>query len=264
MIAADVQRFYRAKLDSGLSSATVHKLHVLLHKALKQAERWGLVPRNVADDVAPPKVHKEEVHPLTNEQARKLLQTARGDRLEALYVVAVQSGLRQGELLALRWEDVNLEARTVQVCRTITRDGGKLAIGPTKTSKGRRTVRLTQDAAEALQSHLARQLTEIDKAGDNWQEHGLVFCTGKGTLINPTNLRRRSLAPLLKRASLPAMTFQQLRHTAATILLLKNVNTKVVSEMLGHATIAITLDTYSHVLPNMQHSAVAAMEEAFS
>jgi integrase len=188
--AADVQRFYCAKLDSGLSSATVHKLHVLLHKSLKQVVRWRLAPRNVADDVDAPKVHKEEVHPLTNEQARKLVDTAQGDRLEALYVVAVQSGLRQGELLALKWEDVDFEARTVQVRRTLTRDGGKLAIGPAKTAKGRRT--------------------------------------------------------------------------AATILLLKNVNPKVVSEMLGHATIAITLDTYSHVLPNMQHSAVAAMEEAFS
>jgi integrase len=112
--AADVQRFYRVKLDSGLSSATVHKLHVLLHKALKQEVRWGLAPRNVADDVDAPKVHKEEVHPLTNEQARKLLDAARGDRLEGLYVVAVQSGLRQGELLALRWEVVDLEARTLQ------------------------------------------------------------------------------------------------------------------------------------------------------
>ena len=106
-------------------------------------------------------------------------------------------------------------------------------------------------------------MVEIDKAGDNRQENGLAFCTGKGTLINPANLRRRSLTPLLQRACLPPMTFHQLRHTAATILLLKNVNLKVVSEILGHATIAITLDTYSHVLPNMQHSAVAAMEEAF-
>src|SRR5918997_1044393 len=130
--AADVQRFYRAKLDSGLSSATVHKLHVLLHKALKQAERWGLVPRNVADDVDPPKVHKEEVRPLTDEQARKLLNMVQGDRLEALYVVAVQSGLRQGEILALRWEDVDLAARVLQVRRTLTREGGKLAVGPTK------------------------------------------------------------------------------------------------------------------------------------
>lgn len=261
---SDVQRFYRVKLDSGLSSATVHKLHVLLHKALKQAERWGLVPRNVANDVDPPKVHKEEIRPLTNEQARKLLNTVKGDRLEALYVVAVQCGLRQGELLALRWEDVDLEARTLQVRRTITRDGGKHTVGSAKTAKGSRTVKLTRDATEALQEHLERQLAEIDKAGDKWQENGLVFCTGKGTLINPTNLRRRSLAPLLQQAGLPAITFHQLRHTAATILLLKNVNPKVVSEMLGHATIAITLDTYSHVLPNMQHSAVAAMEEAFS
>ena len=261
---ADVQRFYRAKLDSGLSSATVHKLHVILHKALKQALRWGLVPRNVADDVDAPKVHKEEVTPLTTEEARKLLETARGERLEALYVVAIQSGLRQGELLALKWEDIDLEARTLQVRRTLTRNGGQLAVGSTKTAKARRTVKLTREATEALQNHLAQQLVEIDKAGEVWQENGLVFCTSKGTLINPTNLRRRSLAPLLQRAGLPAIIFHQLRHTAATILLLKNVNPKVVSELLGHASIAITLDTYSHVLPNMQHSAVAAMEEAFS
>jgi integrase len=247
-----------------LSSATVHKLHVVLHKALKQAVRWGLAPRNVVDDVDAPNIQKHEVTPLTREEARRLLDTAKRDRLEALYVVAVQSGLRQGELLALRWEDVDLEARTVQVRRTLTRDGGKLAVGPTKTSKGRRTVKLTRDATEALQDHLKRQLAEIDKVGDIWQENGLVFCTGKGTLINPTNLRRRSFAPLLQRAGLPPMTFHQLRHTAETILLLKNVNPKVVSEMLGHGNIAITLDTYSHVLPNMQSSAVAAMEEAFS
>jgi integrase len=262
--AADVQRFYRAKLDSGLSSATVHKLHVVLHKALKQAIRWGFAQRNVVNDVDAPKIHKEEVTPLTREEARKLLEVARDERLEALYVVAVQSGLRQGELLALRWEDIDLGTRTLQVRRTLTRNGSKLAVGPTKTSKGRRTGRLTRDATEALQDHLERQLAEIDEAEDSWQENGLVFCTGKGTLINPTNLRRRSLAPLLQRAGLPPMTFHQLRHTAATILLLKNVNPKVVSEMLGHGTIAITLDTYSHVLPNMQSSAVAAMEEAFS
>jgi integrase len=107
-------------------------------------------------------------------------------------------------------------------------------------------------------------LEEIDVLGDHFQDQGLVFCTSKGTLINPTNLRKRSFAPLLVRAGLPHITFHQLRHTAATILLLKNVNSKIVSEMLGHASIAITLDTYSHVLPNMQDSAVAAMEEAFS
>jgi integrase len=152
----------------------------------------------------------------------------------------------------------------VQVRRTVTKDRGKLTVGPTKTAKGRRTVKLTGDAAASLRRHLTRQLDEIDVLGDHFQDRGLVFCTSKGTLINPTNLRKRSFAPLLVRAGLPHTTFHQLRHTAATILLLKNVNPKIVSEMLGHASIAITLDTYSHVLPNMQDSAVAAMEAAFS
>ena len=262
--AADVAGFYRSRLDSGCSAASVHKMHETLHKALKQAVRWGYMTKNPADDVDPPKVHTEEVTPLTRGEARRLLQTVRGDRLEALYVTALHTGLRQGELLALRWDDVDLEGRTLQVRRTLTRDRGKLDVGPTKTAKGRRTVKLTRDAAEALRDHLTRQLEEIGVLGDSYEPGGLVFATTKGTPINPTNLRKRSLAPLLVRAGLPHQTFHQLRHTAATILLLKNVNPKIVSEMLGHASIAITLDTYSHVLPNMQDSAVAAMEEAFS
>ncbi len=262
--AADVAGFYRVRLDSGCSAASVHKMHETLHKALKQAVRWGYMTKNPADDVDPPKVHTEEVTPLTREEARRFLEAVRGDRLEALYVLAVHTGLRQGELLALRWEDVDVEEKTLMVRRTLTRDGGKLEIGPTKTAKGRRTVKLTKDAAASLKGHLTRQLEEIDVLGDSYGPGGLVFATSKGTLINPTNLRKRSFAPLLVRAGLPHQTFHQLRHTAATILLLKNVNPKIVSEMLGHASIAITLDTYSHVLPNMQDSAVAAMEEAFS
>ena len=264
LTAQDIAGFYRRKLDTNLSPASVHKMHVTLHKALKQAVRWGYMTKNPADDVDPPKVHTEEVHPLTRDEAKRLLRIVQGDRLEALYTVALHTGLRQGELLALRWEDVDLETRKLQVRRTLTKDGGKLTVGPTKTAKGRRTVKLTRDAVEALRGHLTRQLEEIDGLGDDFQDNGLVFCTGKGTLINPTNLRKRSFAPLLDKAGLPHMTFHQLRHTAATILLLKNVNPKIVSEMLGHVSIAITLDTYSHVLPNMQDSAVEAMEEAFS
>ncbi len=262
--AADVAGFYRARLDSGCSAASVHKMHETLHKALKQAVRWGYMTKNPADDVDPPKAHTEEVTPLTREEAQRFLDAARGDRLEALYVVALHTGLRQGELLALRWEDVDIEEKSLMVRRTLTRDGGRLAVGPTKTAKGRRTVKLTRDAAAALREHLTRQLEEIDVLGDSYRPGGLVFATSKGTPVNPTNLRKRSFAPLLVRAGLPHQTFHQLRHTAATILLLKNVNPKIVSEMLGHASIAITLDTYSHVLPNMQDSAVAAMEEAFA
>ena len=242
--AADVAGFYRSRLDSGYSAASVHKMHETLHKALRQTVRWGYMMKNPADDVDAPRVHTEEVHPLTRDEARRFLKVVRGDRLEALYVVALHTGLRQGELLALRWEDVDIEEKTLIVRRTITKDGGKLLIGPTKTAKGRRTVKLTRDAAEALREHLTRQLEEIDGLGDYYQPGGLVFATMKGTLLNPSNLRKRSFAPLLVRADLPHQTFHQLRHTAATILLLKNVNPKIVSEMLGHASIAITLDTY--------------------
>lgn len=263
--AQDVAGFYRSRLDEGHSPASVHKMHETLHKALKQAVRWGYMTKNPADDVDPPKVYTEEVYPLTRDDARKFLRAVRGDRLEALYVVAVHTGLRQGELLALSWEDVDLEERVLRVQHTITRDGGKYEIGSTKTAKGRRTVQLTRDAVKALRGHLTRQLEEIELLGDAFsQDYPLVFSSTTGTIINPTNLRKRSFAPLLVQAGLPHMTFHQLRHTAATILLLKNVNPKIVSEMLGHASIAITLDTYSHVLPNMQDSAVAAMEEAFS
>jgi integrase len=201
--AADVAGFYRSRLDSGCSAASVRKMHETLHKALKQAVRWGYMTKNPADDVDTPRVHTEEVHPLTRDEARRFLKVVRGDRLEALYVVALHTGLRQGELLALRWEDVDIEEKTLRVRRTITKDGGKLLIGPTKTAKGRRTVKLTKDAAEALREHLTRQLEEIDGLGDLFEDNGFVFCTAKGTLINPSNLRKRSFAPLLLRSGLP-------------------------------------------------------------
>jgi integrase len=198
--AADVAGFYRSRLDSGCSAASVHKMHETLHKALKQAVRWGYMMKNPADDVDPPKAHTQEVTPLTQEEARRLLNTVQGDRLEALYVVALHTGLRQGELLALRWEDLDLEARTLQVRRTVTKDGGKLSIGPTKTAQSRRTVKLTGDATDALRRHLTRQLEEIDGLGDLFEDNGFVVCTAKGTLINPSNLRKRSFAARASRS----------------------------------------------------------------
>jgi integrase len=148
---AHLQGFYRSKLDAGLSPRTVQYLHVVLHRALKQALRWGLVPRNVAEAVDPPKVLKKAVTPLSPEQARAFLEAARGDRLEALYVLAVHTGMRQGELLALRWEDVDLDA-------------GVLRVRGTKTARSRRTVKLSRTALEALTSHLARQLGLTERA----------------------------------------------------------------------------------------------------
>jgi integrase len=258
---AHVRGLYREKLQAGLSPRTVQYIHVTLHKALNQAEQDGLIPRNATEAVRPPQVRKEEIRPLTAEQVEMLFEAVRDDRLESLYILAVHTGLRQGELLGLKWEEVDLEAGTLQVRRTLTTAKGGPVLRAPKTKASRRTVKLSPTALEALRSHLERQLREIDQAGDLWRENGLIFASESGEPLDRRYITTHHFKPLLKRAELPHIRFHDLRHTCATLLLTKNVNPKVVSEMLGHASIAITLDTYSHVLPNMQESAAAAMEE---
>jgi integrase len=263
---AHVRSVYWQKLEEGSSARTVRYVHTTLHKAPKQAVMDGLIPRNATEAVRPPQPSREEMHPLTPEQAKLLLQVAHetGDRLEALYVLAIHTGLRQGELLGLKWDDVDLEDGSLQVRRTLTiTKNGPVFTFP-KTASSRRSVKLNSKATEALRSHLERQLGEIDKIGSLWCENGLIFASETGEPLNRHNLTRRSFKPLLKRAELPEIRFHDLRHTCATLLLTRNVNPKIVSEMLGHSSIAITLDTYSHVLPNMRDQAAAAMEEALS
>lgn len=263
LTAAHARWFYRERLDSGLAPATIHKMHVVLNKALKGAVADGLITRNVAAGQKLPRITREEIHPLSPKKTRRLLEAASGDRLEALYVLAIATGLRQGELLSLKWEDVDLERGVVRVHRTLTRTGGRYSFGAPKTRKSRRSVRLTLAAVEALQAHLSRQLEDMEHKGSLYRPGGLVFANEIGGIINPSNLRNRSFARILKRAGLPPGTrFHDLRHTCATLLLSSNVNPKVVSEMLGHSSIAITLDTYSHVLPTMQESAIRALEDA--
>jgi integrase len=262
--SAHVQSFYRDRLDAGLSPSTVHKIHDILRRSLAQGVKWHLIPRNVADVVKPPRPVPKEMVALSADETRRLLEAARGDRLEALYTLAVHTGMRQGEMLALRWQDVDLENAVVSVRRTLTRRGGRIAFGEPKTKKSRRPIRLSSQAVEALRSHLDRQLREIEILGDRYQDQGLVFTTDTGAPINPSNLRQRNFTPLLKRAGLPHMRFHDLRHTCATLLLSRGVHPKFVQELLGHATIAITLDTYSHVMPSMGDATARAIEDALA
>jgi integrase len=262
-----VRALYREKLDSGLSSATVRKMHSILRKALKQAVLDGLIPRNACDAVKPPKVERKEIKPLDREQAKTLLEAASGDRLEDLYVLAVHTGMREGELLGLKWEDVDLERGLLRLRYALVREGGKVVLGDLKTPKSRRSIRLTAVATNALRGHLERQLAEMERMGSLYQPGGLVFATEHGTLINPSNLRNRSFKPLLRRAfgeGGPDICFHDLRHTCATLLLIQGTHPKLVQELLGHATIAMTLDTYSHFLPSMGEQTVRAMEAALS
>ncbi len=201
---------------------------------------------------------------LSADEARRLLEAAGEDRLEALYVLAIYTSMRQGELLALRWQDVDLENAVASVRRTLTRSGGKVVFGEPKTKKSRQSIRLTVQAVEALRAHLKRQLRDIEILRDRYQDQGLVFTTDTEAPINPSSLRQRSFTPLLKRAGLPYMRFHDLRHTCATLLLSRSVHPKFVQELLGHATIAITLDTYSHVMPSIGDSTAKAMEDTLA
>jgi integrase len=151
-------------------------------------------------------------------------------------------------LLAHKWQDVDLGNATVSVRRTLTRSGGRYTLGEPKTKKSRRSTRLTPRAANMLEQHLERQLSDIQMLGDNYADQGLVFSTNTGTPFNPSNMRQRSFTPLLRKANIPHIRFHDLRHTCATLLLGKGTHPKFVQELLGHATVAITLDTYSHVM----------------
>lgn len=256
-----LQKFYTEKLASGKSSTYVRHMHACLHRALADALRFGLVQRNVADLVKAPPMGKRPMHVYTPEQARTFLEATRGDRLEALYVVALSTGMREGEMLALKWRDVDLEGGVIQVQTTLKlSERGTRTIGKPKTSGSRRKVMLTPTAITALKAHRIRQLEERLQAGSAWHENDLVFTNTIGKSLDPTNVYKYHYKPLLRRAGLPLIRLHDMRHTAATLLLLSGIHPKVVSEMLGHSSINITLNLYSHVLPDMQASATSAME----
>jgi integrase len=258
-----VRSLYREKLDSGLASRTVQYIHTSLHKALKDAVSDGLVPRNVTEGIKAPKPKKKEINPLNPEQTRVFLEAARGDRFEALYILAVHCGLREGELLGLKWDDLDFEAGKLSVRRTLSETRTGHIFEAPKNGKGR-NIHLTQAAKDALRSHRKRQNAERLRVGSKWEDHGLVFPSRKGTTMNAKNLTARHFKPILKRSELPDIRLHDLRHTCATLLIPRGVHPKFVQELLGHATIAITLDTYSHVLPSMSDQTATAMEEALS
>jgi len=246
-----LEQLYTGRLDAGLSPTTVLQLHRIVHHALRDAMRWNLVQRNVSELVTPPRRAHYEFRVLSPHEAQTFLRAVKGDRLEALYVLAITTGMREGELFGLRWADANLRTGSLHLVRQL------------KTKSSRRQVLLPRIAAEALTAHRVRQAAERAYAGTAWEEHGLVFTNTLGRPLHPTNFLLRDFYPLLERADLPRMRFHDLRHSAATLLLELGIHPKVVSEMLGHSQIGITLDLYSHVTVTMQQQAVTALDDLF-
>jgi integrase len=258
-----IRKLYREKKQAGLSSRTVEYIHVTLHKALKDALEDGLINTNPAQGLKLPQRDAKETKALSPEQVSALLEAAREDRLEALYVVALHTGSRRGELLALRWNDVDFEKGTIRVDESLDQHGSFHA---PKREESRRTLRLTPFSLAALKAHRARQNEERLRVGERWEDNDLVFPNTVGKPMNPSNLYRREFRPLLSKASLEdeGFTFHSLRHTFATTLAERGIHPATAQKLLGHKDIRMTLAIYTHATDDMQDAAVDAIAEAFS
>jgi integrase len=263
-----IQKLLDEKSKSGLAPQTVTNIRTVLRSALTQAMKWSLVSRNSAALVNAPRVPQKRIEPLDPEHARKLLETAKGGRYEAIYIVALTLGMRRGEVLGLRWSDVDFEGRAIRVNQSVQRlstgagEGKKseLRATETKTDGSRRTIALPDSVVRALRMHRARQAQERLAAGMSWKDQDLVFTNRSGRPIEPILLHRDYKA-LLKKTGLPlSLRFHDLRHSAASLLLAQGVHPRAIMELLGHSSITVTMNVYGHVMPAMMRDAADKMD----
>lgn len=246
-----IQRFYNELVrEEKIALENIQKIHSLINNALKRAEKWGLVHRNVAALVERPKANKKEIKVWTVDEVKEFLLKARQDRLYVSFLLAVTTGMRQAEILGLRWQDVDFEDCSLSIVQILSHDGKVLKTG-TKTKAGMRKVHLPVEAMEFLKRYKRMVTLERKQNEAVYIDNDLIVSTSVGTPVIPRNLVR-SFYRIVKNAGLKKIRFHDLRHTHATLLLKQGVNPKIVSERLGHTDTRMTLDTYSHLLPSMQ------------
>ncbi|MCB9677901.1 MAG: site-specific integrase [Alphaproteobacteria bacterium] len=266
----DLDRVFATMHANGSAPATIRQARAIIGRALRDAERQGLVARNVAKLTDPPKVERREMECLNPEQARAFLTAAQdpGERFGALFVLAISHGLRLGELTGLRWDDLDLDAGTLTVRNQLQAvrgpQGETWKLVPPKTARSRRALALSTVATEALRAHRARQAEERLRMGPAWDDSwGLVFTNEIGRPVHPSNLTRRHFQPLLKRAELPRIRFHDLRHSAATLLLSAGEPVVAVSASLGHSQVSTTLNTYAHAMPEHLAQVATTVDRIF-
>ena len=245
----------------GLSDSTIRSAFNALKAILDTAVRDEALARNVATAVTRPKVAPQEAAHLTPEEVRRVLGAAQTSRYAPLFALLVNTGLRRGEALALRWSDVDLDAGVLRVRGTLARVDGALVVTEPKTAKSRRSVPLSSTAQRVLREVHTSQAEERLRAGSAWQQTGYVFTTELGTPYEPRNALR-ALQAAARQVGLPDIGLHTLRHSAAAVMLVNGVPLKVVSEVLGHASIGITGDIYGHVSPDVSRDALARLSEA--
>jgi integrase len=266
LTAQQLERLYAEKRADGLSAGTLRHIHAVLHKALSDAVRLEVIPRNVAMLARAPRPEHQEMRYFTAEQAHTFLRGVAGDPLEAFYVLALNTGMRRGEILALHWSDVDVEAEEPYLevkYALLTEKGNRYSFAPPKTERGRRQVPLNQTAVRALRAHRERQYKQRRSVGPVWREQDLVFTTAIGGPLRGNHILQRHFEPLCRRLGLPRIRLHDLRHTAATLMLEQRQPTEYVSRLLGHSTPSVTSDIYMHVTKVMTRSAVSALDYVF-
>ena len=247
----------------GISAMTIHHVHACLHKACKDAVRWGHISRNPLDAADPPRAKgdgSKEMKTWTKEQLKAFLESVKGDRLSPLWHVIAMTGMRRGEAIGLRWTDIDLENSRLSVRRALIPTNREVVVSEPKTVKGRRVIALDAGTVEVLKGQAARQLDEQKEWDAAWIDSAYVFTAENGAALDPESVTRY-FRQAVGMSMLPPIRLHDLRHTHATLALQAGIHPKVVSERLGHATISITLDTYSHAIPAMQEEAAALIAE---
>lgn len=258
-----IQRLYNNMVKKGFGLRTVQLVHSVLHRALVHGVKLGLLSRNPDDATTPPKPKRKEMRFLDENQVQQFLIVAKAqnDRFYTLYYLAIATGMRQGELLGLKWADLDWEKGELTVRRQLTKKkGGGFELTAPKTKAGIRPISLGNNALEVLREHREAQLLERQAIGVHWQDQGLVFTSSIGTPIDRSNMCWFFKA-LLKNAGLPDIRFHDLRHTAASLMLNNGIPLIVVSRRLGHAQPSITLDVYGHLIPGKQQEAASLMDD---
>ena len=244
----------RGKTPKGLSAKTVNYVHRIFKHAMSDAVRWGLLAKNPVELVDPPRARHTEMKAWNPEEARTFVDTVADDRLSALWVLLISTGLRRGEALGLKWADIDFDRCTVAVRRTHSTVGYEVISEEPKTAKSRRVVSIDRTTLEALRVHRKEQVGERLLVGPAWEEHDSVFTTPVGSRLHPDDVSK-VFNKLITNLDVPRIRLHDLRHTMATIALAAGVHPKVVSERFGHATVSMTLDIYSHVIQGMQAEA---------
>lgn len=249
----------RSLATKGVNATTARYHWRVLRTALNQAVRWNIVPRNVASLASPPRIVHYEGKPFTPDEARAFLEAVHEHSHEALFIVALTMGLRFGEVLALRWQDIEMKAGTLSVRYQIQRRDGKLTLVEPKTDKSRRTLLIPTITLNALKRHSERQQFARRLAGVRWQDLGHVFTTRVGTPLDQRKVLTAFKA-VVAAANLEDRRFHDLRGSAATLMLMQGVDLLTISRQLGHSTIATTAASYAHVLPALQRDAANKMD----